>query len=135
MNKEKLHQIIQQLEAANSKDEAYFAIEEDRNVYYVKANKAGLELIASEFLKAALEIDTEQDNRAHIPMDFSQSWLDGYLIEYIEPVDQLEYSEPVPFPKDNFLQKILFPVGCLGVFLVLLGTFIAGIVTVIGWFV
>lgn len=140
MNKEELNHIIEELESNNSNDEAYFAINQyggGVDESYIQANKAGLELLAAQLLKVSIEFDDPSVvNGGRInSWDYHQSWLGGEIfIEYIQPVEKRQEKIATVY-NPNFIQRLLLPIGCFGIAIILVGTFIAGIVTVIGWFI
>jgi hypothetical protein len=82
LNKDELKAIIDQLETANSKDEAYFGIFQyggGPDESFIKANKQGLELFAAAILRASRDADeivVDKENNS-IPLSYEESGLTG----------------------------------------------------------
>lgn len=141
MNKEELNRIIEELESANSEEEAYFNVEENHNYHngrYVNANKAGLQLMAAQFLIASVEFDdfVNQEDRDEDTLWFSKTWSTGSaFINYIDPVLKEEDKKVFPEYNPGLFQKIFGSFILFTILLLIVGLFITGIVTVIGWFI
>ena len=138
MNKEELNRIIELLENSNSKEEAYFAIQEyggGPNESFIKANKDGLELYAAQLLKASLNSDEiiNDEIKNLIPLEYEEGWVEGEIfIHYVEPIDGKEIDNEKEKYKETFIDKLI-PIGCITILLVIIVSAIVGVVSIFKW--
>ena len=139
MEKEELEKIILKIETENSKEKAFFGIHniEAGDELFIKANKSGLELFASELLRASKESQEiiENNQKNIIPFNPKDKWIVGDIwIAYIEPKqeDRIDIREEpyIRTWKDKVLEYFIFTI--LGLIVLI---FIAGVKAVFNWFV
>lgn len=138
MNKEELNRIIELLENSNSKEEAYFSIQEyggGPNESFIKANKDGLELYAAQLLKASLNSDEiiNDEIKNLIPLEYEEGWIEGEtFIHYVEPIDGKEIDNEKEKYNETFIDKLI-PIGCIIILLVIIVSAIVGVVSIFKW--
>jgi hypothetical protein len=144
MTKKEIQKIVDQLVSGNSEEEAYFGIlyndstGEDES--YIKANKQGLELFASELPKAsrdAEEIINSGEGKIHVIGLPEEIFLSGNaLIKYVEPSleKRSQINQKTQEYSENWKDTVI-KVGCLslvGLFLLLA---IIEIIDIISWII
>lgn len=138
MNKEELQKIIDLLESNNSSEDAYFGIFDDNpdaGECHIRANKQGLELFASEILKASRDAEeiVNDKEKTLIPLNENFDWKEGdILIQYIEPTLEKREKARLNLPKQTLLSRIV--IGCFLMLLVLCFTaFVVGMISIFKW--
>ncbi|MBK7127838.1 MAG: hypothetical protein IPM74_14625 [Crocinitomicaceae bacterium] len=138
MNKDELQKIIDQLESSNSKEDAYFGIFDfghESGESFVKANKEGLELFATELLKASRDADeiVADEKKKIINVEYNAAWIDGdTLIQYVQPSIEKRVNAKFEPPKQTWLGRIA-GAGCLALILIAVAAFAIGLFTMFSW--
>jgi hypothetical protein len=139
LEKEDLQIIIDELEASNSKEDAYFGIfnVSGQDECFINANKQGLELFAADLLKASLRAEDllAQNPKSVFPLSYDEDWMDeesDILIQYVEPsIEERKKTKAEPYketPKD-----IVIKVGCVVGLVVTVVSSIIGFITLLSW--
>lgn len=139
MEKEELQKIIDQLEAANSKDEAFFGVYRygGPGEEFIKANKQGLELFAADILRAsrdAKEILSDKEKTICV-LNYEEAWIDDeseVLLQYVEPVGTRAQALTPISETETFKEKA-FIGGCIFAVVVAVISAIVGLVTITSW--
>lgn len=141
MEESELDKIIESLESSNSKKEAYMSLSQyggGMDECFAKANKQGLELFASQLLKASKDFKhvVEDPEKRVIPMNYEEEWLENsdVFIQYIEPVNRLGAVPENDTYKESLIDKII-PIGCLTLFILLVISSIIGLITIGSWII
>ncbi len=140
MKKEDLQKIISELESANPKEDAYFGIfsngREDES--FINANKQGLELFATDLLKASLNAEDllAQNPKSVFPLSYDEDWIDeesDILIQYVEPsIEEREKTKAYSY-KETLKDKAT-KVGCIAGLVLALVSAVIGFITILKWF-
>lgn len=139
MENEELEKIIEKIEAENSKEKAFFGIHNlgEGDELSIRANKSGLELFASELLKASKKAERiiEHTEQSIITFDPKEKWITGDIwIAYIEQQlgNRVDIKEKTYIRnwKDKVLEYSLLTVLGLIVFI-----FIVGVKAIFNWFI
>jgi hypothetical protein len=137
LTEEEIKELIEQLKS-DAGDEAFFGVfkygsrsEES----FIKANKEGLKLFASQILEAINQVDhtISDETKNIIPIDYD--WTDedsDTCIQYIEPVvystDKKKVIEEPESLKDKAIKY-----GCFAGLIFLLVAALTGVVTILKW--
>ncbi|MFL5729612.1 MAG: hypothetical protein ACJ75J_09025 [Cytophagaceae bacterium] len=136
MKKEELEEFIKKLETSNSASDAYFAIYNNEQGDFIKANKEGLELYAAELLKASRDFESavSGSEKNILPLDYEQEWIDGNIyIQYVDPTEKKGgLAKEDDDDQSSFVEKLI-PFGCIAILILMLVCIIIGIITVFGW--
>jgi len=138
LEKEELNRIIEALESTNSDNAAYLATDmyDDRyEEYCIKGNKAGLELLASQLLKASRDyVETPDDNEiSPVTIDYGDNWNEGdIIIKYILPSEKKQDKTDEESFKSNLSDKIM-RFGCISVILFIVIALIVGVSSIFKW--
>ena len=140
MEKEELDKIITQLESSNSVKDAYFSIEQyggGPDECFIKSNKEGLELIASELLKSSRDSDKITDKKDGNYLSLEESteyfWTDGdVFIDHIELVTKIDDEIIESNTKQNLRDKVTGVLLFIVLIIIVLSIFV-GLGTMISW--
>jgi len=128
MTDEEIIGLVSKFEDYSSDREVRFGYYDEFHEKKIKANKAGLILAASIFLKAASEYDNSEQNILTI----EDHWIDEnatHYFDYIEKTDHFEdFNPPVETLKDS-----LFQVGCFALVICFLICTVIGVINIIDW--
>ena len=136
-----LKKIISQIDEPALRESATFGIDQwgqGADESFIKANKEGLLLFAIQLLQAAAAADEVVGNkeRSIVPLDIENNWMDQEaptVIHYVEAVNKRdERSSQVN--RRRTVADLLIPVGCGLVALVVLGSFLLGLYTMLSFF-
>jgi hypothetical protein len=137
LTEEEIKEFIEQLKADTGGDPYFgvFKYGSTSDESYIKANKQGLKLFASQILEAVNQVDqTRSDETKNIiPLDYD--WTDDNsdtIVQYIEPVvystDKKKVIEEPESLKDKAIKY-----GCFAGLIFLLVAAFTGIVTILKW--
>ena len=133
MKDEELQDIIDKIESANLKEEAYFGIFQyggGADESFIKANRQGLELFALELLKASKEKEKNTYS-----LDEDEQWIDidsDTQIDYIKLSNENRIKTKQEKYNETWKDKIIKPVMMI-VMLFLLASLLIGIGTIFKW--
>jgi hypothetical protein len=139
VTKKELQDLISKLESEVSKDTALFEIYQyggGPDESFVKANKEGLQLFATELLRASLKveetIDDSSKNTIHIEHESMME--NGDIgIHYIEPtLEKRQTALKIKSEKDTWKDK-LTKGGCIVIAVVLIIATIVGLISILKW--
>jgi hypothetical protein len=140
MTQEEIKAFIVRLKADTENGQASFGVYKYANSpdeVYIKANKQGLQLFASEILQAITQVDETISNERKniIPIDYGTGWIDEQsdtCIQYIEPVIARTAEKRV-LEETGTLKDRAFNYGCIAGLILLLIATATGIVTILKW--
>ena len=133
MKDQYLSEIIAHLEQNTSKENGYFELcEEDEGyILYIKSNKDGLKLFATELLKAADEIEKNElfPNKIKLDINENEEWFEGFPIEYVKQTNR--DSEPNNY-EQTFSDKMK-GFGCVVIGIIVVIAMFIGFKTMFNW--
>lgn len=140
MKPEELQHIIDQFDEDELKSQGIFGIYQyggAADESYIRANKAGLELVALELLKASKEAENIQVNGGENSiLTDHEDWFDEYStthFQYIELITHKQKNKPKEVPKESLANS--FYIFCFFlIFILLLAAIFIGLSTIIMWF-
>ena len=102
---------------------------------YVRANKAGLQMLASELLSASLECDTVINDKEKkvITLDFDSEWVDqesDTFLQYIEPLEGTR-KKPIESAKGTDWKNEAGKIGCIIGALFIVACIVTGFVAIV----
>ena len=141
MNTPGLRAVIQQLKETNLKENAYLGFfYNDDETCYIKANKEGLELYATELLEASLEMDNRvfiENKKEVFNLSLEEFVKDSdFQFSFIELVHKTktEILEPAKEEPNQTWKDELAGYVIIGCFIFVLISMLTGFVTIITWF-
>ena len=138
MTEEELKIFTDKLVTDKIKEEAVFGIYQyggGSDESYIKANKAGLQLLATELIYASLKCDAviKDKEKNTIPLDYHAEWVEeesDTLLQYIEPIDGTR-KKPIASTKKSDWKDEAFKYGCIIGFLIIGACIVTGFVTIV----
>lgn len=138
MTDEEIKIFAQKLITDKNKEDAIFGIHQyggGSDESCIKANKAGLQMFASEILYASLQCDEiiKDEKKNIIPLDYEASWISEEgetFLQYVEPLAGTR-TKPIPQPEQSQIKNDIFKYGCIIGLLFILACIIVGFVTII----
>ena len=136
MQKKELETIINTLQSNNLKNNDakvgfYYMDHEDES--YIRGNKAGLELLAVEFLKASCKVEQIESGEIEtLYINLKNDWIDNQTsLLYIQPVANFDNKKIKEITLDwkYYTVKYTF----LVIFGIAIISFIVGLLTIIKW--
>lgn len=141
MKPEELQHIIDQFDEDELKSQGIFGIYQyggAADESYIRANKAGLEIVALELLKASKEAENILVNGGEnsIITNHREDWFDENSttqLDYIELIAHKQKNKPKEVPKESLANS--FFIFCFFlIFILLLASIFIGLATIIMWF-
>ncbi len=141
LTKEELQKIIDQFDELELKRQGIFGISQyggGPDESFIRANKEGLELFALQLLKAAKDLEetiANPEKNVIINFGYDEEWIDengDTFIHYIEPIADKQKITPKPEHKSTFVDKLM-PYGCGLLAIILVISFVVGVVAVFKW--
>ena len=138
MTEEELKIFADKLVTDKTKEEAVFGIYQyggGSDESYIKANKAGLQIFATELLYASLECDTiiNDKDKDVITLDYEAEWVseDGTtFLQYIEPL-QGTREKPILTPERSQIKNDIYKYGCILGLVFIVACIVTGFVTIV----
>lgn len=140
MTDKELEEIINELEKRSEKEEAYFGFYHyGGGPYesYIKANRKGLELFATELLKTAIESENREIKENIVEtIELNISWMDEnseFFFDHIELTTKEKETNQQYFEHKETWKDLIFKVGCIGILLLTIGLTVIGLITALTW--
>jgi hypothetical protein len=137
MTEEELKTFADKLITDTTKADAIFGIYQHggSDESYIKANKAGLQIFATELLYASLKCDSiiKDKEKNVIPLDYEAEWVaeDGEtFLQYIEPL-QGTREKPILKPAKSQIKNDIYKYGCIMGLLFIVACIMTGFVTIL----
>lgn len=129
-----LTSIISYLEDNFSEEKAFLSMHQygpGPEESFIKANKEGLALFASQLLKIIEKVKTESSgNMSFDNLDFM---IDGEIFfDYVELTELSKQELNVDSVDSKFAEQII-PMGCIGLLIFLIFSLIIGVKEIFGW--
>jgi hypothetical protein len=140
MERSEINNFIEKLKKSNLDKNAYLGIFSENDYSeesYVKANKAGLELLAAKILQASIDFDGYVGNSQNfnLGVNNSEAWFDEnshFLINYVKPVEGKEKIEDEKEVQKKWYEDLI-SAGCILVAIFLVSACLLGVYTIIKW--
>jgi len=133
MTNEEIKIFVDKLVTETKKEDAIFGIHQyggGSDESYVKANKAGLQMFASEILQASI---TEDNKTKNIPLDYNAEWIvedSETFLQYVEPIAGTR-KKPLPPASQSYWKREAKLYSLAFVFLIIVVCIVTGIVTIV----
>lgn len=138
LTKEELQKIIEKFDEDELKSQGTFGIFQyggGSDESFIRANKEGLELFAIELLKSAKEIvdlmNTEKKNT--IPFENDENWIDEKSDTFIEYIEIVSEKQNLKSEHKSTFVNTLMQFGFVLVGIIIVISFLVGLVTVFNW--
>ena len=133
-------ELIDKIESDALKEEAFFLFhigDDDQDNEHIEANSHGLKLFASFLLRIAYNLTPEDPPHREDEFPIDQSFLvegRGWIVNYVRFNDVLksQIEKTNENREESFWDKLI-PIGCIGLFVILIICSIIGLITVVNW--